>query len=233
MTPHLGSSNFETSYFEEDHSYIATLEIQSSLKTQVADGALVIQLETNLYEGEGWVETVTYTGVSKEYVLVDDKKTWEEAEVYCQNQGGHLASIVTEKEENEVLYLAAGDYDSTYWSYVDSQAVWVGGTDKDEEGSWKWSDDSSWIFPGKLAKDFGSNGNEDDFVRVRGAMLHLPGKDKMRVSSSKTGEKFVIKTKVKYWSRGICIGSGKGYVNKELACEAEMTITIQPISRSI
>ena len=43
------------------------------------------------------------------------------------------------------------------------------------------------------------------------------------------GEKFVIKTKVKSWSRGICIGSGKGYVNKELACEAEMTITIPEI----
>ena len=43
------------------------------------------------------------------------------------------------------------------------------------------------------------------------------------------GEKFIIKTKVKSWSRGICIGSGKGYVNKELACEAEMTITIPEI----
>ena len=41
-----------------------------------------------------------------------------------------------------------------------------------------------------------TNGNEDDFVRVRGAMLHLPGKDKMRVSSSKTGEKFVIMDRV-------------------------------------
>lgn len=134
-TPNLGSSNFETSYFEEDHSFIATLEIQTSLKTQLDDGALVIQLETNLHEGEGWVETVTYTGVSKEFVLVDDKKTWEEAEVYCQNQGGHLASIITEREENEAFYLSIGDFDYTFFSYADSQIVWIGGTDKDKEGS--------------------------------------------------------------------------------------------------
>ena len=43
------------------------------------------------------------------------------------------------------------------------------------------------------------------------------------------GEKFSIETKVKSWSRGICIGTGKGFVNNELACEAEMTITIPEI----
>ena len=36
-----------------------------------------------------------------------------------------------------------------------------------------------------------TSGNEDAFVRVRGAMLHLPGKDKMRVSCSATGEQCV------------------------------------------
>ena len=43
------------------------------------------------------------------------------------------------------------------------------------------------------------------------------------------GEKLEIKTTVKSWSRGICIGRGAGYVNGELACEAEMTITIPEI----
>jgi 3-hydroxyacyl-[acyl-carrier-protein] dehydratase len=43
------------------------------------------------------------------------------------------------------------------------------------------------------------------------------------------GEKLEIKTKVKSWSRGICVGRGVGYVNGEPACEAEMTITIPEI----
>ena len=42
-------------------------------------------------------------------------------------------------------------------------------------------------------------------------------------------KKFDIETNVKSWSRGICMGSGKGFVNGELACEAEMTITIPEI----
>lgn len=36
-----------------------------------------------------------------------------------------------------------------------------------------------------------TSGREEQFARVRGAMLHLPGKDKMRVFSSATGEQLV------------------------------------------
>jgi len=41
-----------------------------------------------------------------------------------------------------------------------------------------------------------TNGNEEDFVRVRGAMLHLPGKDKMRLSCSNCGEQRVTMDRV-------------------------------------
>ena len=40
------------------------------------------------------------------------------------------------------------------------------------------------------------------------------------------GEKLEIETKVLSWNRGICKGTGKGIVSGELACEAEMTLTI-------
>ena len=43
------------------------------------------------------------------------------------------------------------------------------------------------------------------------------------------GEKLEIETKVNSWSRGICKGTGKGMVSGELACEAEMVITIPEI----
>ena len=43
------------------------------------------------------------------------------------------------------------------------------------------------------------------------------------------GERLEIKTTVKSWSRGICTGRGAGYVNGEIACEADMTITIPEI----
>ena len=43
------------------------------------------------------------------------------------------------------------------------------------------------------------------------------------------GEKLEIETKVLSWSRGICKGVGKGIVANEIACEAEMIITIPEI----
>ena len=41
-----------------------------------------------------------------------------------------------------------------------------------------------------------TSAEEESFVRVRGAMLHLPGKDKMRVSSSATGDKVLVMDRV-------------------------------------
>ena len=43
------------------------------------------------------------------------------------------------------------------------------------------------------------------------------------------GEKFEIQTEVISWKRGICKGKGFAYTNGELACEADMLITIPEI----
>ena len=43
------------------------------------------------------------------------------------------------------------------------------------------------------------------------------------------GQKLVIETKVNSWKRGLCDGYGKGLVDGEIACEANMLITIPEI----
>ena len=43
------------------------------------------------------------------------------------------------------------------------------------------------------------------------------------------GEKFEIHTEVISWKRGICKGKGVAYTNGEVACEADMLITIPEI----
>jgi 3-hydroxyacyl-[acyl-carrier-protein] dehydratase len=43
------------------------------------------------------------------------------------------------------------------------------------------------------------------------------------------GDKFVIETEVLSWKRGICKGKGYGLTNGEIACEADMLITIPEI----
>lgn len=45
----------------------------------------------------------------------------------------------------------------------------------------------------------------------------------------KPGDKLVIETKVLSWRRGIAKGVGVGYTHGEIACEAEMLITIPEI----
>lgn len=45
----------------------------------------------------------------------------------------------------------------------------------------------------------------------------------------KPGDKLVIETRVLSWKRGIAKGVGVGYTNGEIACEAEMLITIPDI----
>lgn len=43
------------------------------------------------------------------------------------------------------------------------------------------------------------------------------------------GDKFVIETTITSWNRGIAKGSGVGLTNGEVACEAELVITIPEI----
>ncbi len=43
------------------------------------------------------------------------------------------------------------------------------------------------------------------------------------------GDKLIIETKVNFWSRGICKGVGTGCTNGEVACEAEMVISVPDI----
>jgi 3-hydroxyacyl-[acyl-carrier-protein] dehydratase len=43
------------------------------------------------------------------------------------------------------------------------------------------------------------------------------------------GDRFEIETEIVSWSRGICRGKGVGRTNGDIACEADMTITIPEI----
>ena len=81
-------------------------------------------------EEEGWMEEVTYSEVSK-YKLYTDQKTWTAAEEHCGMNGGHLASVHSEEEQRKAG-IEAGD----------EKYVWIGGSDQEEEGVWRWSDGS-------------------------------------------------------------------------------------------
>ena len=83
------------------------------------------------------------------YVIVEGP-TWEEAEANANALGGHLVTI-NDAEENK--WIAENFSVSKYYYDGDSGNVihthfWLGGTDRAEEGSWKWSSGQPWTYDG-------------------------------------------------------------------------------------
>ena len=73
------------------------------------------------------------------YLWTDEKKTWDEAERYCNNKGGHLASVTNLNIHNYI------------WSRAKSRdqkqkGHWIGGNYVKDEVRWQWSDRSKWEF---------------------------------------------------------------------------------------
>ena len=67
------------------------------------------------------------------YKVFVTKLRWQDAENHCQAEGGHLASVHSAEENSFV-------------SGLDSDRMWLGGTDTTREGRWKWSDGSAFSF---------------------------------------------------------------------------------------
>ena len=63
-----------------------------------------------------------------EYALIEEKATWHVAKRLCEEMGGHLATFESSAERATIANLCR-----------QSQATaWVGASDEDVEGQWKW-----------------------------------------------------------------------------------------------
>jgi len=70
---------------------------------------------------------------SSSYLIFDDKKQWVEALASCRTIGAELVKI---ESQNETEFINA-----TFLST--RKSIWIGLTDVQEEGVWKWSDGTS------------------------------------------------------------------------------------------
>ena len=96
-TPYFGEEYLE-GYYKENQRYHIVLDFPDNIRKVVGSGSLVIHLELDTREEEGWHEDIEYAEGAKrlkEYKLFTDFKTWADAEATCQTEGGHLASILT------------------------------------------------------------------------------------------------------------------------------------------
>lgn len=64
------------------------------------------------------------------YYLYDNSSSWDNAEIYCEKIGGHLATITSEEENNAVYgFLRSKGYENAYFGFSDQSAegtfLWI------------------------------------------------------------------------------------------------------------
>ncbi|XP_061185305.1 C-type lectin lectoxin-Phi1-like [Saccostrea echinata] len=67
------------------------------------------------------------------YILFLSRRTWIESQVWCSDIGGKLAEIETEEENTFIVNNTLSEASTI------GASVWVGGTDEEREGVWKWA----------------------------------------------------------------------------------------------
>lgn len=85
-----------------------------------------------------------------------DGRTWEEIKVYCEENGGHLATILS-AAENDFLYQKMVEEGYAY--------AYFGCTDEVTEGEWKWISGEAVTYENWYASDV-DNYREEDYAMI-------------------------------------------------------------------
>jgi len=96
---------------------------------------------------EGWEKNGDHC-----YFLSTEKKNWFAAEIFCQGEGGHLASVHSG---------ATNDFVWGMMKRTNLNRIWIGGTDTGKEGVWKWTDCTPWDFTVWGTGEPSNTGDED------------------------------------------------------------------------
>ena len=100
-------------------------------------GTKVVAIENNKEEGKEDNNKKTFS--KHTYQIIDKKMSWEEAKKYCESLGGYLVTI-TSAEEQEFITSFVKEKGFT------KNRFWIGATDKENEGTWKWVTGEKFIY---------------------------------------------------------------------------------------
>lgn len=84
------------------------------------------------------VPAVTQTFNGHKYELYNISASWRQAYRFCEQKGGHLATV-TSKSENDFIRSMANNASLTNY-------IWLGGTDMANEGKWEWVTDEAFSY---------------------------------------------------------------------------------------
>jgi hypothetical protein len=110
---------FDLDFFDLDNDGVADNE---EIALGIAPGAT----DT---DGDGLSDFEEISG--SVYAVVNSELTWAEAKADAEMRGGHLVTVTSEEEHLQILeQIGLGALESAH--------LWIGATDEEEEGVWKW-----------------------------------------------------------------------------------------------
>ena len=117
-------------FYSRDRHFHYIVELPEDIRSIFGEGSLEVELETRIHDIAGWREEVSFL-TGSQFRFHAEYRSWAAAEAVCVDEGGHLASL-----------LSAGEVEEANLKYDGS--MWVGATDREVEGEWRWVDGQQW-----------------------------------------------------------------------------------------
>ena len=136
-SPGHGDPKYKGDFYSRLQSLHYMLDLPDNMGEMVGEGILAISIET---EGN-W----SFISPENKFQLNQEWLSWSDSEKECASQGGHLASVTSQREQDHIAQLADGD------------EVWLGGRRKSRADPWQWSDGRSWGFEQTWDMEFYNN----------------------------------------------------------------------------
>ena len=143
-----------------DRKYDGTIDDVYVYNRAINDAEVARLFNGGFEDTDGDGLTNDYETGKGRYILIKGQYDWKAAKEHAELQGGHLATITSQKEW-EAVKTWAGDLPSTYW---------LGGTDEKTEGVWEWITKEAWSFT-KWAKNEPNNLGNEDYLQTWGPSL--------------------------------------------------------------
>ena len=84
----------------------------------------------------------------------DELKTWAEAKAACEAMGGHLATSTSAEKNNFLVKISGG------------AQVWLGATDEETEGTWKWVTGEDWDYTNWNTGEPNNSGGAEHYLQM-------------------------------------------------------------------
>lgn len=118
----------------------------------IAVDDLLVSIDINDYIPSN---TVYYDNTKYEYFNYNT--TWKQAEKICNLYGGHLVTITSQKEQDFINQLI---------SNYSNQFCWVGATDENSEGKWKWITGEEFSYTNWATNEPNNANGEENYMHL-------------------------------------------------------------------